>query len=228
MPAIRRCSARLPYDSVKDITPVAFFWRAYLAFAVHPDVPIKSLAELIDRAKTAPGTLAYATGGVGLAAHFAGARLEQEAGIKMTPHALSRRRPGAHRCARRARAGAGRQHLGRRSPHVESGKIRVIAVTSPERSPLLPNIPTVAESGFPGYQVSEWFGFIGPAGLPDEIVQKMNAAINEAARQPDIAEQIAENGDRDQSRNAGRLQGRFWPRRRRITSEVIRKGNIKP
>ena len=216
----------LPYDSVKDITPVAFFWRAYLAFAVHPDVPVKSLAELIDRAKKAPGTVAYATGGVGLAAHFAGARLEQEAGIKMT-HTPYRGGGPALTDVLGGHVPVLVANISLVAPHVESAKIRVIAVTSPGRSPLLPNVPTVAESGFPGYQVSEWFGFIGPAGLPDEIVQKMNAAINEAARRPDIAEQIQKMGIVTNLGTPAAFKD-ILAEETRITTEVIRKGNIKP
>ena len=216
----------LPYDSVKDVTPVAFFWRAYLAFAVHPDVPIKTLAEMIARAKKEPGTLAYATGGVGLAAHFAGARLEQEAGIKMT-HTPYRGGGPALTDVLGGHVPVLIANISVVQPYVESGKIRVIAVTSPQRSPLLPNIPTVAESGFPGYQVSEWFGFIGPAGLPSEVVQKMNAAINEAARQPNIAEQIAKMGI---VVNLGTPEAfrQILAEETQITGDVIRKGNIKP
>jgi tripartite-type tricarboxylate transporter receptor subunit TctC len=216
----------LPYDSVKDITPVAFFWRAYLAFAVHPDVPIKTLAELIDRAKKAPGTLAYATGGVGLAAHFAGARLEQEAGIKMN-HTPYRGGGPALTDVLGGHVPILVANISVVQPHVESGKIRVIAVTSPQRSPIFPNVPTVAESGFPGYQTSEWFGFIGPAGLPDEIVRKMNAAINEAARRPDVAEQIQKMGI---VTNLGTPEAfkAILAEETKITSEVIRAGNIKP
>ncbi len=216
----------LPYDSVKDITPVAFFWRAYLAFSVHKDVPIHSLAELIDQAKKAPGTLAFATGGVGQASHFSGARLEQAAGIKLA-HTPYRGAGPALTDVLGGHVPILVSNISVILPHLASGKIRPIAVTSPERSPLLPNIPTVAESGFPGYQMSEWFGFVGPAGLPDEIVQKMNAAINEAARRPEIVENLQKMGLVTNLGTPAAFRD-ILAEETRVTTDIIRKGNIKP
>ena len=216
----------LPYDSIKDITPVAFVGRAYLAFAVHKDVPINSLAELIARAKAAPGKLSYANGGVGQASHFAGARLEQMADIKLTQV--------PYRGAGPALADVLGGHLpilvsniSVAGPEAANGRLRLLAVTAPERSPLCPDVPTVAELGFAGYQVSEWFGFIGPAGLPDDIVSRMNKAINDAARTPDVAAKFAAMGLVLTLTTPAGFRDYILVEETKVTTDIIRKGNIK-
>jgi len=215
----------LPYDSVKDITPVAFVGRAYLAFAVNKDVPINSLAELIARAKAEPGKLSYANGGVGQASHFAGARLEQVADIKLTQVPYRGAGPalsdvlGGH-------VPILVSNISVAAPDVATGRLRPLAVTSPQRSPLLPDVPTVAESGFPGYQVSEWFGFIGPPGLPDDIVIRMNKAINDAARAADVAARFDTMGLVVTPTTPSGFAA-ILAEETRVTTEIIRKGNIK-
>jgi len=215
----------LPYDSVKDITPVAFVGRAYLAFAVNKDVPINSLAELIARAKAAPGKLSYANGGVGQASHFAGARLEQVADIKLTQVPYRGAGPalsdvlGGH-------VPILVSNISVAAPDVATGRLRPLAVTSPQRSPILPDVPTVAESGFPGYQVSEWFGFVGPAGLPDDIVNRMNKAINDAAGTPDVVARFDAMGLVVTLTTPSGFAD-ILAEETRVTTEIVRKGNIK-
>jgi tripartite-type tricarboxylate transporter receptor subunit TctC len=218
--------ASVPYDSVKDITPVAFVWRAFLAFSVHKDVPINSIAELIARAKAEPGKLSYATGGIGQASHFAGARLEQMAGIKL---ALVPYR-GAGPALTDVLGGHVPilvSNISVAAPEAATGRLRPLAVTSPERSPILPDIPTVAELGFPGYQVSEWFGVIGPAGLPDDIVNRMNKAINDAARTPDVLARFNAMGVVLTLTTPAGFKD-ILAEETRVTTNIIRKGNIKP
>jgi len=216
----------LPYDSVKDITPVAFVGRAYLAFAVNKDVPINSLAELIARAKAEPGKLSYANGGVGQASHFAGARLEQVADIKLTQVPYRGAGPalsdvlGGH-------VPILVSNISVAAPDVATGRLRPLAVTSPQRSPILPDVPTVAESGFPGYQVSEWFGFVGPGGLPDDIVNRMNKAINDAARSGDLAAKFDAMGLVLTLTTPAGFRD-ILAEETKVTTDIIRKGNIKP
>jgi tripartite-type tricarboxylate transporter receptor subunit TctC len=215
----------LPYDSIKDITPVAFVWRAYLAFSVHKDVPIKSLAELITTSKAEPGKFSYATGGVGQASHFAGARLEQMADIKLTLV--------PYRGAGPALADVIGGHvpvlvsnISVAAPEVATGRLRPLAVTAPERSPIFPDVPTVAELGFPGYQVSEWFGVIGPAGLPDDIVNRMNKAINDAARTPEVLAKFNAMGLVLTLTTPAGFKD-ILAEETKVTTDIIRKGNIK-
>ena len=185
--------AKLPYDSAKDITPIAFFWRAQLAFSVLTESPLKSLGDLIDTARKEPGRLAYGTGGVGTGAHLAAALFTDVADIKLT-HAPYR---GA--------APALNDLLGGQVPilvsnvsalpmHIDAGRVRPLAVTGAQRSAVLPNVPTVAELGYPGYEATEWSGLIGAANLPPEVAPRMNAAVNDAIREPAVAEQYRKMG----------------------------------
>jgi tripartite-type tricarboxylate transporter receptor subunit TctC len=215
----------VPYDSIKDITPVAFVWRAYLAFSVNKDVPITNIAELVARAKEEPGKLSYATGGVGLASHFAGARLEQVAGIKLT-HVPYRGAGPALLDVLGGHVPILVSNISVAAPDAATGRLRPLAVTSPERSPIFPNLPTVAESGFPGYQISEWFGIIGPAGLPDDIVTRMNKAINDAARTPDVVERFNAMGLVVTLTTPAGFKD-ILAEETKATTDIIRKGNIK-
>lgn len=215
----------VPYDSIKDITPVAFVWRAYLAFAVNKDVPINNLAELIARAKAEPGKLSFATGGVGQASHFAGARLEQVAGIKLT-HVPYRGAGPALLDVLGSHVPILVSNISVAAPEAATGRLRLLAVTSPERSPIFPEVPTVAESGFPGYQISEWFGFIGPAGLPDDIVNRMNKAINDAARSPDVVAMFNTMGLVVTLTTPAGFKD-ILAEETKVTADIIRKGNIK-
>jgi tripartite-type tricarboxylate transporter receptor subunit TctC len=185
--------ARMPYDSVKDIAPIAFFWRAQLAIAVPAASPFRSLADLIAAARAEPDRWAYGTGGVGTGAHLAGALFTDRAGIRLT-HAPYR---GA--------ALALNDLLGGQVPvavinvlslpeHITAGRVRALAVTGAARSPVLPEVPTIAESGYAGYQATEWSGLIGPAGLPAEVVTRMNDAVNAELREPAVAEQYRKLG----------------------------------
>jgi tripartite-type tricarboxylate transporter receptor subunit TctC len=112
------------------------------------------------------------------------------------------------------------------APEVATGRLRPLAVTSPERSPILPDVPTISELGFPGYQVSEWFGVIGPAGLPDDIVKRMNKAINDAARMPDVLARFNAMGIVVTLTTPTGFKD-ILAEETKVTTEIIRNGNIK-
>ncbi len=180
---------KMPYDSENGVTPVAFMWRAWLALSVRQDSPITSLERLIALAKEKPGTLAFGTGGLGQTSDVAAEDLEQKAGVKFSivPY------EGAGAALNDMLAG----HIPVLVstlvvvlPHVKAGAVRTLAVTAPERTSLMPDAPTVAESGIPGFQFSEWTGLIAPANLPPAITAKMNAAINQALEDPKVAAQL--------------------------------------
>src|SRR5262245_18118460 len=171
-PANAVMQPKLPYDSVKDITPVAFFWRAQLAFSVRVDSPIKSFRDLLDAARRDPGSITYGTGGVGTGAHIAGAMLAEAAQIKLT-HAPYRGAAPALNDLLAGQLPVLISNVSALPPHIETGRVRALAVTGAQRSPVLPDIATVAEFGFPEYQATEWSGLIGPANLPPEIVTRM-------------------------------------------------------
>lgn len=192
-PANAAMRTDLPYDSIKDITPVAFLWRASLAIAVLPNSPLKTLGDLIDDAKREPGKITFATGGVGTAAHLAGALLEQSASIKLA-HVPYR---GAGPALTDFLGGQVRVFISNISviaPYVADGKARVLAVTGPARSELLPGVPTVAESGFPGYAMAEWSGVIGPKGMSPAVVDRLNQAVAQVLAEPEIVAQYKQMG----------------------------------
>jgi len=216
---------KLPYDSVKDVAPIAFFWRAQLAFSVLTTSPLKSLHDLIAAAQKNPGALAYGTGGVGTGAHLAGALFTSVADIKLT-HAPYR---GA--------APALNDLLGGQVPilvsnvlalpiHIEAGRVRALAVTGAQRSPVLPDVPTVAELGFPGYEATEWSGLIGPASLPPEVAPRMNAAINAALVEPAMAEQYRKLGLETILMSPGQFHA-FLATETTKYSDLVRKSVIK-
>ena len=183
----------LPYDSLKDFEMISMIGTAGLIVVVHPDFPAKNTKELIELLKANPTKYNFATGGAGSTQHFAGELMNQMLGVKMT-HVPFRGSPAA------MAALAGKQVdilfeliqpvLG----HVNSGAVRAIAVTSPERFPAVPNIPTFAESGLPGFNVTSWYGLALPAGTPAPIVKKMSDALAKALARPEIAEQIRKAG----------------------------------
>lgn len=217
---------RVPYDSEKDVTPVAFFWRAWLAFSVYKDVPIGSVQDLIAVSKEKLGSIAYATGGVGQASHLAGAAFEQAAGITMS-HAPYK---GAGPALNDLLAGHVPMMISNISvvePHLKSGAIRVIAVTAPERSSIMPNVPTIAEAGFPGYEASEWIGFVGPANLPPAIAEKMNAAIWQAMQEPAVAERFQKMGLAPTKMSPTEF-AQFLKDETKKMADVIQKAHIKP
>jgi tripartite-type tricarboxylate transporter receptor subunit TctC len=216
---------KLPYDSFKDITPVAFFWRAQLAFSVATDSLIKSFKELLETARKNPGSVTYGTGGVGTGAHIAGAMLAEAAQIKLT-HAPYRGAAPALNDLLAGQLPVLISNVSALPPHIETGRLRPLAVTGAQRSPVLPDVPTVAEFGFPDYHATEWSGLIAPAHVPPEIVTRMNQAINAAIGQPAVAEQYRKMGLETVLMSPGEFKA-FLEAETRTFADVIRKGGIK-
>jgi tripartite-type tricarboxylate transporter receptor subunit TctC len=180
--------AKMPYDSMKDISPVAFFWRAQLAIAVLASSPFKSLGDLVKAAKAEPDRFVYGTGGVGTGAHLAGALFTDAADIKLN-HAPYRGASLALNDLLGGQVPIAVINVLSLPEHIAAGRIRALAVTGAERSPVLPDVPTIAESGYPQYQATEWSGLVGPANLPPDVVSRMNTAVNEEIQSPAVAEQ---------------------------------------
>ena len=165
---------QLPYDTLRDFTPVAYIGATPFLLVVHPSVPANSVAELIAYIKARPGGANYGSSGVGGAAHLAGEIFKTVAGVQLThiPY--------------KGAAPAMADLLGGQVPivfdpiptslaHVRAGKLKALGITSAQRSALVPEVPTVAESGLPGFAVSAWFGLYAPAATPRDIVDKLNA-----------------------------------------------------
>ena len=176
---------RLNFDVTKDFTPVSLAAMTPSVLVVHPSLPVRSIKDLIALAKKQPNKLNYASGGVGNTMHLAAALLDTMAGIQMT-HVPYK---GAGPAIVDVIAGQCDMVFVNIAPvlgHIRAGKAVPIAVTSKTRSSVLPEVPTVAESGMPGYESTTWYGFIGPAGLPRDVVSKLNAAVVNAVAGKDL------------------------------------------
>ena len=184
---------KLPFDSIKDFTPITLAGSSPLVVALHPSVPVKSIKELVALARARPGQINYGTAGVGSSGHLAGALFENMTGTTLAHIPYK----GMSLAVTDVIGGQVYMTFGTSLsvvPHVRSARLRALAVTGAQRSPALPDLPTVAESGVPGYEASLWYGFVGPARLPAEIVQRLNAEIAAALGAPEVRERLASQG----------------------------------
>ncbi len=181
------------YDPAKDYAHTSFIWKAPSVIMVHPSQPYRTLRELLDAAAAKPGTIGYATPGVGTSMHAAGEALKLAAKVDLM-HVVYRGAGPALTDAVAGHVPVAVINIASAAPLVKEGKLRALAVTSAERSPLLPDVPTVAESGFPQYELTEWQGLVAPANTPAPIVERMNAAIKTVIGQPNVAARFREMG----------------------------------
>jgi len=184
---------KLSYDPQKDFAPLAHIGNAGYVLMIHPDVPARNAAEFIRYAKANPGKMNYATAGVGSATHLSMAYFNGLAGIdlvhlplKATGEAINEVISGRAQAVIAASIGA--------LAFAKDSRIRLIGVTSPKRSKYLPEVPTIAESGLPGYQFDSWFGLLGPAGTPAADINRVNAAMGKLLKDPVILERLDKQG----------------------------------
>ncbi len=184
---------KLPYDIHRDFTPLALVARAPLLIAVNNDLPAKNVAELIAYAKANPNKLNFGIGSNGSAGHLAQELLKSNAhvDIQMIPYKGST--PAYADLIGGRLQGFTDPVLGAIG-QVQGGKVRALAVTSTKRLSALPDVPTVAESGMPGFEYYSWYGLWGPPGLPADVVQKLNAEVNRWLAQPDVKAQFDKLG----------------------------------
>jgi tripartite-type tricarboxylate transporter receptor subunit TctC len=181
--------AKLPYDIERDLQPVALITTGYMLLAVSTALPVHSVRELIDYAKKNPGKLSNASSSNGSPGHVSGELFKYLTGTDIV-HV-----PYKGGAAAIADLIAGNVHLMFEStnsiaPHVKAGRVRALAVSGTKRSTSLPELPTLAEAGVPGYEVTAWTGVIAPAGLPRPVLDKLNAAVNAAIASPEVKERL--------------------------------------
>ena len=184
---------KLPYNPVKDLTPVSLVASSPLVIVAGASTPYKNLADVVKAAKEKPGTINYASSGNGTVSHLAGESFQKAAGIKLTHIPYK----GASQGATDVIGGQVQLYISTVPTligHIKSGKMRPIAVTSLQRVQDQPDVPTVAESGYKGFESVTWFGILGPANLPKEIVSKLNADINKALNEPDLRQKLIAQG----------------------------------
>ena len=185
---------KLNYDLAKDLAPISNLATYPSAIVVHPSLPVKSVKDLVGLAKSRPGQLNFGSAGSGSPNHLALELFKTMAQVSMThvPY-----KGGSGQMIGDLLAGQvqlASMGLPPAMPHIKAGKLRVIAVTGAKRSPLLPDAPTVAEGGLPGFEVTSWYAMFGPAGMPREVIGKVNADIAALLAAPDVRERLASSG----------------------------------
>ena len=184
---------KLPFDPVKDFAPISQIFVASNILVVHPDVPAKTLAEVVALAKAKPGELTYGNVGAGTSQHLAAELFKSMAKIDIRPIAYR----GTTALVPDLLAGRitmGFANIVNMLPLVKEGKLRAFAVTSRKRSALVPDLPTIAESGYPGYEAVPWFGLMAPAGTPQPIIDRLHADIVKALAIPEVRAAMVNQG----------------------------------
>jgi len=184
---------KLPFDTGKDFAPIALFASAANILAVHPSVPAKSVGELIAIAKAKPGQLTYGSAGNGTASHLAGELFDMMAGVKLT-HVPYKGSAPASTDLLGGQISAAFPGVAIALPHTRAGRLRSLAITSLKRSRAMPEVPTMSEAGLRGFEVISWYGLLAPAGTPQNIVQRLNAAVDRSVHEPDALERLASFG----------------------------------
>jgi tripartite-type tricarboxylate transporter receptor subunit TctC len=215
----------LPFDTNRDFAAVSLLAKVPSIFVVHESVPAKDLREFVALAKKSPGKLYYGSAGNGSAGHLAIEYLKLTAGIDLVHVPYKGTGPNLiDLVAGRTQAtAAGTPPL---LPHVKSGKLRVIAVGSAKRLQILPEVATVAEQGYPGFETSQWYGINAPAKTPPEIIKRLADAAAHAARQPSVAERFAVD-NAEAVGSTPKEYADYIASEQARWSEVVRKAGIK-
>ena len=217
--------SNVPFDPVKDFEPIAFIGTTPYVMVVHPSLPVKSVSELIEYAKARPGKLSYAGSTPGTAQHLGWELFKRTTGTDMLyvpykgtgalmPDLLS------------GRLQAAIDNVLVMVPHIKSGALRGIGVTSAKRSPAIPELPTIAEAGVPGFQAVGWFGVFAAAKTPQPIVTKLNAEIAAIMKQSDVYDRLLAQGAEPVSGSPDDLR-KLLAREIAIWSKVIREAGVK-
>jgi tripartite-type tricarboxylate transporter receptor subunit TctC len=185
--------AKLPFDSVRDFAPISLLSQQPNIWLVHPSLPVKNIKELIAYAKARPGQLNFASSGSGGSQHLAGELLKSMTGVDMV-HIPYKGSPPALIDLLAGRVSVMTSTMPPALPHVKTGKVRVLAVTSSKRSAALPEVPTVAESGVPGYEAIAWQALLAPARTPPPVIARVNTEFVRVLKQPDIIAKLTDQG----------------------------------
>lgn len=184
---------KLPYDAQKNFQPLSLATVIPFALVVNPQVPAKNMKEFLEYAKSHPGSLNYASFGNGSSNHLFAELFKSKAGVEMT-HIPYKGGGPAITDLIGGQVQVEFESLGVVLPHVKAGKLRALALATPQRSPLAPELPTMAEAGLSGLEGGTWNGFVGPAGMPAPIVEKLSVALNKAIKSPSVSKVLIEKG----------------------------------
>ena len=217
--------SKLPYDPAKAFQPLAVLALYPNMLVVTPSFPPKDVKELVALAKAKPGTVAFASSGNGSAQHLAGELFKQRAGVDMT-HIPYKGGGPAMNDVIGGQVPVFFANVASGLAHVKGGKLRAMAVTGAKRASSLPDLPTMAEAGIPGYEVYEWNAIFAPAGTPAPVVEKLAAAIAKAMQSPEIRERVATLGG-DLAGYGPKEAEKFIREQTELWARVVKAGNIK-
>ena len=185
---------KLNFDPANDIVPIGLIEKGPLILMVRNDSPYKSVKDIVAAAKASPGKLSFASGGIGGSHHLSGALLENAAGIDLI-HAPYKSGAAGATDLMGGQVQMMFEQMYSAMPAIKGGRLRALAITSKTRSPLLPDLPTMAEQGFPAVEVLNWQGLVAPKGISPELVKTLNAALNKALQDPEVKEKILSQGN---------------------------------
>lgn len=181
------------FDTAKDFTPIGMMGTTPIVILASSSSPYKTFADVVAAARAAPGTLSFGTSGNGSVSHITSEMLRQQAGVDLQHVPYKGSNPamvdllGGHVTL----VGAS---IASAMPHLQSGRMRALAVSTAQRSPTLPNVPTIAELGYPAFDVTAWWGLLGPAGMPTDVVAKLNMELNKVLARPEVRAALLEQG----------------------------------
>jgi len=214
----------LPFDAMNDFKPVGLIATTPYFLIVSGKAAPKSVPELIALARSQPGKIAYASVGVGSGPHLAGEQFSRQVGVEMLHVPFA----GAGQAVTELLTGRVQLMFVGLPPvqgHVKSGALRILGVAEPKRSGFLPEVPTIAESGVPGFEVTTWFGLFAPAGTPDAVVQKLSGVLDEVLKEPEVRERFKSLGAVPNFRNPADFAA-FYKGDVESLAKVIKAANI--
>jgi len=217
--------AKLPYDPLRDFSPITMAVVFANVLVVQPDLPAKTLAEFVALAKAKPGTITYASSGIGGAGHLAGELLKVVAKIDIVHVPYKGGGPAMQGML------GGQVQAFFATPvsvggHLKSGRVRALATTGPKRAELLPDVPTVAESGYPGYEAMNWYAYVAPAKTPKAIIDRLHREIVKALAAPEVIELLKKQGLEPSSSTPEEL-GRYIKSEYDTWGKVVKEAGIK-
>ena len=216
---------KLPYDPIRDFAPVVLLAQAPLILVVHPSVPVNNVAEFIAYARAHPGRLNFASNGNGSSSQLAAVMFDSMAGIDLVHVPYKGLAPALSDLL------SGQVQLMFSSvvailPHIKAGKLRGLAVTGAKRLASMPELPTIAESGLPGYEASSWYGILAPAGTPRDIVVRLNAELAKALEQPEVRSSLLAEGAEPVGGSPERFAAHILAEKERL-GKLIRDAHIR-
>lgn len=222
-PAVR---SDLPYDSKKDFAPVTFIGRTPHVLAVHASSPANSLKDLVAMAKQKPESVSYGTLGDGTYSHLVGKMFEKAAGVQLLQVPFRGSAPTiAALAANQITMAFG--NLPEIMPQVKAGRLKALAIASAQRSPLAPELPTVAELGYPGFTSESWYGFLAPGGTPPELVSRLQREVAQALAHPEMKQRLAGLGVVPGGESPAEFAS-FLHQQMAAYAAIVKEANIKP